>query len=309
MAIRMHDSIWRTLVVIAPVLGVGFLVVAAAQGEPEVAKSMPVEAVLAAVAALGAIVGWWATHQLRSAPSITVAEALSRGQPALVALSGRAQAMPGAAPFQSRDGRVCLWFEHTSRNHKLRLQASDSVMPFLLVDDSGQCVVLPAGAEVDGSTKTNPPSLRNRTDVTDITRQGVGFGPDWSLGERVLLAGDPIHVTGWFVPTSPESLELQRRNGELVVKTGMPLPIVRTDDPAEIERLRATPTQAPAPATAPTPMALPVMANPDGAAPFVIAIGSTEGSAGLYKLMSVFDTIVMCAAGGAWLWLARAAHG
>ena len=99
--------------------------------------------VLLAVAALRALVAAWTVWRLGSSPSTSVAEAL-----------------PGAAPLLSPDGVACLWFTH-SRNVMHRYDVFDSVRPFLLVDASGRCVVLPAGAEIDGSSRITPPGKRS----------------------------------------------------------------------------------------------------------------------------------------------------
>ena len=165
MAVRTHDSKWRLLVAGAPLLGVAFIVLAALQGEPEVARSRTVMEILVGVAALGVLVAWWTAYQLRAAPAVPVALA----QAGQVALGGRAQALPGAAPLTSPDGVACLWFKH-SQQAMHQYNASDSVRPFLLVDDTGQCIVLPAGADVTGSSRQLPQSdVKQLPEVKDIT--------------------------------------------------------------------------------------------------------------------------------------------
>ena len=128
---------------------------AAAQGEADVARSPTARAILAVVAALGTAVAWWTARQLRSAPTVPVAKAIAMAQAGqasglVVALRGRARALPDAVPLISPDGELCLWFKH-GEQFAHRYSASDSVRPFLLVDDSGECIVLPAGAEVTGT--------------------------------------------------------------------------------------------------------------------------------------------------------------
>ena len=77
--------------------------------------------------------------------------------------------------------------------------------PFLLVDASGQCVVLPAGAEIHGTSKSTVARSVKLTDSTDITGRGASFG----TGERLLCAGDELHVSGWLTPASAEAIALQ----------------------------------------------------------------------------------------------------
>jgi hypothetical protein len=260
MAVRTHDSTWRLLVGAAPLLGVAFLVVAAAQGEPEVAKSREVQAILAGVAALGALVAAWTARSLGTAPSVAIAQA----QAGVVTLRGRAQPLPGAPPLLSPNGVPCLWFKHTQQVLH-QYDASDSVRPFLLVDASGSCIVLPEGADITGSSKIPPPPAGSRLhrDYDLLSSKTSRYG----LGERLMLEGERIHVVGQFVPVSPASLERV--------------------------------AQASLPAGS---MALPVLGKPEGASPFIVSIASSDGEGGLYGLLAVVDAIVLVAAVGACLW-------
>ena len=300
MTVLTHDSKWRVLVGAAPLLGVAFLVVAAVQGEAEVAKSPTVQGILAAVAALGMIVSAWTAYRLRAAPAVAVAQA----QAGMVALRGRAQALPGAPPLISPGGEACLWFKYgeTFAHH---YSASDSVRPFLLVDDSGSCIVLPAGADITGSGRPGPaPVIKHLPGATDITGSA-----DLTRRERLLREGEQIHVVGRFIPVSAEAMDRQVQAGRLVEQTELPNVVSRSGDPAAFERMRATPPP-PLPASPPpaTPVALPVVGAPGGAAPFVISIGSSEGEAGLYGLLAVVDGLVLAGAGGMYWWLTHSSH-
>ena len=295
MAVRTHDSKWRLLVAGAPLLGVAFIVLAALQGEPEVAKSRTVMEILAGVAALGGLVAWWTAYQLRAAPAVPVALA----QAGQVALRGRAQAMPGAAPLISPDGVACLWFKH-SRQAMHQYNASDSVRPFLLVDDTGQCIVLSAGADVTGSSRQLPQSdVKQLPEVKDITGTG-GYG----TGERLLREGDDIHVVGWFTPASAEAMDLQMQAARLVAQAELPRVVLRSDNEATFQRALAAGTP-PLPSAPPSPVALPVIGQPKGTSPFIVSIASREGQAGLYGFLAAVDGLVLCAAAGNYGWLAR----
>ena len=297
MAVRTHDSKWRLLVAGAPLLGVAFIVLAALQGEPEVAKSRTVMEILAGVAALGGLVAWWTAYQLRAAPAVPVALA----QAGQVALRGRAQALPGAAPLTSPDGVACLWFKH-SQQAMHQYNASDSVRPFLLVDDTGQCIVFPVGADVTGSSRQLPQSdVKQLPEVKDITGTG-GYG----TGERLLREGDDIHVVGWFTPASAEAMDLQMQAARLIAQTELPRVLMHSNDPAAFQRPRvAGPSPLPAATPPSAPVALPVIGQPEGAAPFVISIASRDGQAGLYGFLAAVDALVLCAAAGNYGWLAR----
>lgn len=277
MAVRTHDSKWRLLVAGAPLLGVAFVVFAALQGEPEVARSRNVMEILAGVAALGAVLAWWTALQLRAAPAVAVALA----QPGQASLSGRAQALPGAPPLLSPDSAACLWFKHSEQTVR-HYDASDSVRPFLLVDATGQCMVLPAGADITGG------------------------GSAGGSRERLLREGDDIHVVGLFTPASMQSLDHQVLAYRLVEQVEAPRMVLRSNDAAVFHQTLAVGTPPmPAPAQPQAPMALPVLSDPGGAKPFIISIGSRDGQAGLYGFFAAADALVLCAAAGNYLWFAH----
>ena len=105
MSLMTHEAKWRLLVGAAPLVGVAFFVWAAAQGEAEVAHSSTARAILAVVAALGTAVAWWTFRQLRSPATVPVARAAQHA--GVVALRGRARALPDAVPLISPDGKQC----------------------------------------------------------------------------------------------------------------------------------------------------------------------------------------------------------
>ena len=289
MAVRTHHSKWRVLVAAAPLIGVGMIAFAFVQGERDMVRSQRVQEVMLAVAALGVVVAAWTAWRLGSAPAVTVAQA----SPGRVSLRGRAQALPGAAPLLSPDGVPCLWCTH-SQQVMHRYDAFDSVRPFMLVDASGPCVVLPAGAEIDGGSKIVAARSAKLSDPTDITGRGTaGYG----TGERLLCEGDDLHVAGWFTPASAESIEQQMQAATLNVQVELPSVTIRGNDEAEFRKAVAARQSMPLPPAPPpaAPVALPVVAG-HGAEPFIISIGSQEGESGLYGFLAGVDGLVLCAA-------------
>ena len=305
-----HDSNWRLLVGAAPLVGVVFIVWAAAQGEGDVAQSTAVRGILAFFAALGGAVAWWTARQLRAAPSIAVADANARataGQlQGLVTLRGRAHAMPNAAPLVSPNGELCLWYKHGAYDHQ-HYRAHDSVRPFLLVDDSGQCVVLPVGADINGSGNGS-----------SALPQGLAIDGSHTLksAERLLRDGDRIHVVGRFVPVSPEAMALQAKAATLVARAETSRTTVMTNDPAAYRETRAaaarslpfTETTSPDAIAASGAIALPVIADPGSAQPFVISIGSSDGEGSLYGLLAIIDGLVLLVAGSLACWALLGRH-
>ena len=299
MPVRTHHSKWRALVGAAPPIGIAMLGFAFVQGEHDIFRSHLVQQILLGVAALGAAVAAWTAWRLGSAPATSVAQA----QAGRVSLRGKAAALPGAAPLLSPDGLACLWFTH-SQQAMHRYEAVDNVRPFLLVDDSGRCIVLPSGAEITGTSRITAARQAKLSDQTDITGRGTaGYG----TGERLLCEGDDIHVSGWLTPSSAESIELQMQAAALNEKVELPSLVIRANDEAEFRRLMAArPASLPPVPPPASSVALPVVAG-HGAEPFVISIGSQEGESGIYWLLAVVDVVVLCAAAAMLLWLAPAA--
>jgi hypothetical protein len=290
----MHDMKWRLLVGAAPVIGVAFFVWSAAQGPSDVARSPAARAILALVAALGAGVAWWTARQLRATPSVTVSRASARAmtEPAgtRVALRGRAVALPDAVPLISPDGELCLWFAPVGGS-----AAQGSVRPFLLEDATGQCIVLPAGADVRGTGPVSAAAARSRLPGSD---DGVpGDASDDAGGERLLRAGDRIHVVGRFVPASSQALLLQAETAALVARSEASQALLRGGEPAPFRDLRAA-AQAGAPFVAAPPMvgrglALPVIAAGNAGEPFEIRLGSDEAESGVYGVLAIVDVLVL----------------
>ena len=274
MSLMTHEAKWRLLVGAAPLVGVAFFVWAAAQGEAEVAHSSTARAILAVVAALGTAVAWWTFRQLRSPATVPVASAAQHA--GIVALRGRARALPDAVPLISPDGELCLWFADG---------AEGSVRPFLLVDDSGECIVLPAGADVQGQGPV-PSGAVGRDDAR--------------APERLLRNGDRIQVVGRFVPASPESLALQADTAARVACAEASQAALRPGDPLPFRDLRSAAVAGAAFVAAPPlvrhGLALPAIVAPASGAPLAIRIGTDEAEGGVYGMLAVVDGLVMVVA-------------
>jgi len=298
MSVMTHESKWRLLVGAAPLIGVAFFIWAAAQGEADVARSPTARAILAAVAALGAAVAWWTARQLRVAAALPISQVAALAQDGqladVVALRGRARALPEAVPLVSPDGELCLWFRAGDRAPQ-----RDSVRPFLLADDSGECIVLPAGADVTGlGPLPAAPARRGR---------GRDGGAKAARAPECLLRnGDCIHVTGRFVAASPESLVLQAQAASLVGRAEpSPAPLhageLRPSRDLRSAALAGTPYVT-APPPAPQGLLLPVIAAPGPGQPLQMRIASEESEGGVYGVLAVVDCLVLLVSSSLMAW-------
>jgi len=297
MSVMTHESKWRLLVGAAPLIGVAFFIWAAVQGEADVARSPTARAILAAVAALGAAVAWWTARQLRVAAALPISQvaALAQGGQlaGVVALRGRARALPEAVPLVSPDGELCLWFRAGDR----ALQR-DSLRPFLLADDSGECIVLPAGADVTGLGPLPGASARRGRDG--------GGAKSVPAPECLLRNGDCIHVTGRFVAASPESLVLQAQAASLAGRAeASAAPLhggeLRPSRDLRSAALAGTPYVA-APPPAPQGLLLPVIAAPGPGEPLQMRSAPEDGEGGVYGLLAVVDCLVLLVSSSLMAW-------
>ena len=296
MSVMTHESKWRLLVGAAPLIGVAFFIWAAAQGEGDVARSPTARAILAAVAALGAAVAWWTARELRVAAALPISRvaALARdGQLAdVVALRGRARALPEAVPLVSPDGELCLWYRAGDRAPQ-----RDSLRPFLLSDDSGECIVLPAGVDVTGlGPLPDAPARRGRDGGAKAVR----------VPECLLRNGDCIHVTGRFVAASPESLVLQAQAASLVGRAEASAAPLHGGELRPSRDLRsaalAGAAYVAAPPLTPQGLLLPVIAAPGPGRPLQMRSASEEGEGGVYGMLAVVDCLVLLVSSSLMAW-------
>ena len=158
----------------------------------------------------------------------------------------------------------------------VRTHGSYWLQPFLLVDGSGSCVVLPAGADVTGGHESA--TLGGR--------------------ERLILDGDTIYVAGNFKPVSVETAQQ--------IQSIEPEPIrfavnVSGDQPQDMsdmlqqaaQQARAATDQATAAAGSAYPApALPVVCAP-AIGPFIITAKDGATEEGWYGLLAWIDLSVL----------------
>lgn len=115
-----------------------------------------------------------------------------------VELCGRAEQLPAAPTVSPYTGLPCVWYRYRveqrdSKNRWVQVDSRCSEQCFRLVDESGACLVDPAGAEVITS--------RAETWIRDGYR----------YTEQLLLAKDHLYALGEFSSTSGATLERDTR--------------------------------------------------------------------------------------------------
>jgi hypothetical protein len=291
MFLMAREAKWPLLVGAAPVVGIVVFACAAIQGGTDVARSPAARLALAVIAACGAAVAWWTARQRRatSPVAVTAAAVLARAGrlDGPVVLRGRARALPDAVPLVSPDGELCLWFQQDERAGG---SAGRSVRPFILADASGECLVLPAGAEVTGRGAVSIAAARSG-------RAQLPESADPHAGERLLRSGDRIRVTGRFLPASTQALALQAGVAAQVARSESAQAHLRSGDPPPLRDLRsAALAGAPfvaAPPLTPHALALPVISAAGDAQPLTIHIGREGGEGAFYGALAMVDGLVL----------------
>lgn len=259
---RNHQNYWRTLTSILPPVGEGCLLADALRGGIDTWLSYNLHFGLGCAALLGYWVARRMTRVLAEMPVSSIASA----RPGFVALKGRAQPLPNVEPLQAPSGEPCVWYYYRSGSGD-SYYSIDSPRPFLLVDDSGQCLIDPIGAS--------------------FSRVSSGHNED------MIRAGDRLYVAGQLRPYSAETL----------VRTLPPEPLnvsVTYDDGDDAKARRELEhrmreridAQKRRPAIISLP-ALPIVSAPDFAGEFVIVGGDADngGEGDSYRLLAYANAV------------------
>jgi hypothetical protein len=148
-AFKYHSAQWLTG-------GLHALIIAVAV-EAESAEVWPwALAAMAIVSFFGWVANYRRYRQIHDLPTSKVASAAQ----GYVELFGRSEVLDGSTVVSTRTGQRCCWFRYyierkTSNNKWEHVDSGESPHHFLLVDDTGECVVSPDGAEVLTHRKEN----------------------------------------------------------------------------------------------------------------------------------------------------------
>ncbi|MBI4195027.1 MAG: hypothetical protein HY526_08115 [Betaproteobacteria bacterium] len=165
--------------------GVHFLIIAvAAQVEDPAAWPYALLA-MASVSFFAWIASYRRYRHIHDLPTSRVASAAQ----GYVELFGRSGLLPGASLVSTRSGLSCCWYRYyierrTSNDKWEYVDSGESHDHFLLVDETGQCVISPEGAEV-------------MTDRKETWTQG-----DYRTTEWLLLPKGALYAIGEFTTTS-----------------------------------------------------------------------------------------------------------
>jgi hypothetical protein len=170
--------------------------------------------VVLAVLSIGAL---WAAFRVmrdtRLIENLATAKIRSAAQ-GYVEITGTAHWLPGEKILSPLTQTECVWWSYDithrgrdSRGPLVRVDQRDCHGPFLLKDDTGQCVVDPLGAELLGSDLKAGGDLHEWYGTTAMpapgsygsaTKPAAGAELIYRYQERVIKCGTPLHVVGHF---------------------------------------------------------------------------------------------------------------
>lgn len=126
-----------------------------------------------------------------------------------VELVGWGQLLPGPPVVSPLTGATCTWYDYRieervrsgGRNESARWRTVDSGTSeslFLLVDETGECIIDPEGAEVTASSKDVWYANSSRWFGAPPSSRGLFGGGRFRFTERRMLPGDPLYAIGLF---------------------------------------------------------------------------------------------------------------
>ena len=126
-----------------------------------------------------------------------------------VELEGIARLLPGEPVLAPLSNQPCAWWKYSveekrttysnGRSHSswTTIESATSDDLFQLVDDTGDCVVDPDGAQVIPNRSVRWYGSRRRPDRAPATSQMIGFG-SFRYHEQTIQPGSPLYTLGWF---------------------------------------------------------------------------------------------------------------
>ena len=126
-----------------------------------------------------------------------------------VELVGRGALMPGPPVVSPLTGTTCTWYHYRveervrsgGRNENTRWRTIDSGTSeslFLLVDETGECIIDPEGAEITPSSKDVWYANSSGWFGAPPSSRGLFGGGRFRFTEHRMLPGDPLYAIGMF---------------------------------------------------------------------------------------------------------------
>ncbi|MBC8212565.1 MAG: hypothetical protein H8E21_16020 [Gammaproteobacteria bacterium] len=159
-------------------------------------------------------------HQYRFISDTATSKIASAAQ-GYVELTGLGELMEGSLISSPFSQRRCLWYQcilekrNSGQKHNYWMEESNQISDelFRLVDDSGECIIIPDGAHVIPSIErvwyANSNRFNTAQNSTGWTAHLIGFG-SYRFTERLITVAEPLLVMGLFKSieknTTPDSL-------------------------------------------------------------------------------------------------------
>ncbi len=187
------------------------------------AQDFWVIALLAVVASLfGILAGFYYLTRKRILENIPTSKIRSAAQ-GYLELIGRGQLLEGPPIISPLTGNRCTWFSYRVEERRgsgkntrwdiIETGISDSL--FLILDETGQCVIDPDGASVIPAVTNTWYGTGPRPQSGPGIKRGIFYGGSFRYIESRMHAGDSLYAIGLFKTVGGASAELNA-NAEVV---------------------------------------------------------------------------------------------
>ncbi len=202
---------------------------------------MSISADSAGYLTLAAIVGFcacvffsWRDFRYARALSDTPTSKIRSAPQGYVELVGQAQPGPQGQVVAPLSGVSCIWYRYGvekkgGKGKWTTLHRGVSEHPFLISDDTGECLIYPDGAEVvktrrkswrgdDPMYQTQPAAgVLGSAQALGQFLSGISFGEQrYRYTEYRIMPGDPLHALGYFRSVGGAS-ERPEKRGQLAI--------------------------------------------------------------------------------------------
>lgn len=150
---------------------------------------------------------FWKTYRKLRIITDTPTSNIASAAQGFVELKGIGELLPGPEIHSPYSGRKCLWYEckmerKVERGDKTNWKTEERLTSeelFQLVDETGNCVIVPEGAEVHPSEKKTwyGSNAQQRHQIPVGSHLATPIS-DYRFSESLITVADPIYLTGHF---------------------------------------------------------------------------------------------------------------
>jgi hypothetical protein len=182
-------------------------------------------AIILLVFCIGGFVGWlYYFMRMRMIQNIPTSKIRSAAQ-GYLELTGEGKLMDGPEIFAPLTGKICTWYSFEiqerrrsgRKNRWVTIEKGLSEELFLLVDETGQCVIDPEGASVVSKHSDTWYGTSSRPRQGSIKRGGLLSSGRYRYNEKRMHPDDPLYAIGLYQTTGGASTQFNLNSDVLAL--------------------------------------------------------------------------------------------